>query len=435
MGKTFFAVLERLGESKHLKAVRDGIVAVLPLIIAGSFFLLLGQLPGAEPKKDWSSVDAFLNRSSFTHSAFQWYVLHHSIFLTPYFLTMDVISLYVAFSTAAALAKLYQFDPISNGLMGAGAFLLTMVPKEIGKQGLFLPLKEMGGTGLFLAIFFGIISVEVYRFWRKLHWIKLPETVPSSVLEAFYSMFPFLSLCAGIWVLRDLIGINLQAEFLVVLKPIEVLGDTLTAVILINLIIQLIWFIGVRGEAVVFTIMLPLWLDYLQKNANAVALGHPAPYITAFPFYQWFVWIGGTGSTLGLCFLLLMSRSTTLKSIGKVGIIPSLCNINEPVVFGMPIVLNPTMFIPFVLAPVSAGVLAYLAFQFHLVHRPYLWVPWTLPSPIGAFLACGYDWRAIVLNLVILFAATAIYYPFFKAIEKKCLEAEKKGLTKESVES
>jgi PTS system cellobiose-specific IIC component len=424
VGKTFFAVLSRLSESKHLKAVRDGIIAVLPLIIVGSFFLLAGQLPGAEPKKDWSSVEFFLNRSSFTHSVFHWYVLNHAIFLTPYILTMDVISLYVAFSTAAALAKLYQFDPISNGLMGAGAFLLTLVPQNMGKAGLFLSLKEMGGTGLFLAIVFGIVSVEVYRFWKKIHVFKLPETVPPAVLEAFYSMLPFLSLCTGIWILRDLLGINLQAEFLVVLKPIETLGDTLTAVILINLIIQVIWFMGVRGEAVVFTIMLPLWLVFLQKNANAVAAGHPAPYITAFPFYQWFVWIGGTGTTLGLCFLLLMSRSKTLKSIGKLGIIPSLCNINEPVVFGIPIVLNPILFVPFIIAPVSSGILAYLAFQFHFVHRPYLWVPWTLPSPIGAFLACGYDWRALVLNLVILFVSTAIYFPFFKQIEKKYLEEE-----------
>lgn len=419
--KYLFPFLTKLGEARHLRAIRDGIVAILPLIIAGSFFLLLAQLPGSEPPETWGSVQKFL--SAHGGYLFSWYVAHHDIFLVPYLLTMKIMALYAAFAVSAALAKTYSLDPVTAGLMGIASLLLTVAPQSVNGAWM-LPLAQLGGQGLFLAILLGIASAEVYRVWEGWHLLELPPGVPPSVTRAFSSIVPTMFLVAAIWIVRHLLGIDLQSWILLVMKPIEKLGDTLAAVIVINVVIQLIWFAGIHGVSVMNAVFLSLWMDYLEQNAHAIASGLPAPFITAHPFYQWFVWVGGSGTTLGLSLLLFFSRSKSLKSLGKLALIPSICNINEPIIFGLPIVLNPIMAFPFVAAPVTAGTLAYLAMKIGLVSRPYIWVPWTLPAPIGAFLATGYDWRALVLFAVIFISTTLIYFPFFKQLEKGAMANE-----------
>jgi len=417
--KTLFPVLTRLGENRHLRAIRDGIVAILPLIVTGSFFLLLGQLPGSGPQADWGPVEAWLNQTSFTHAIFQWYVANHGIFLIPYLLTMKLMSLYAVFTISASLAKIYGTDPVSSGLIGVASLLLTLVPVNVEKQGWMLPLSQLGGASLFLAIIIGLLSAEVYRFSESRNFIRLPEGVPPSVARAFSSVIPLAALVTFFWVIRHVLGIDLQSWILVILSPIEKLGDSLIAVILITLVVHLIWLAGIHGVSVMNALFLSLWIYYLDQNAQAVAAGHLAPYVTAHPFYQWFVWVGGSGATLGLAFLLLFSRSKSLKDLGKLSFLPSLCNINEPIIFGLPIMLNPIMAIPFLLAPTVAGVIAYLAFKWNFVNRPFIWVPWTLPAPIGAFLSTGYDWRALVLLGIIVIVTTLIYYPFLKQLERK----------------
>jgi cellobiose PTS system EIIC component len=133
------------------------------------------------------------------------------------------------------------------------------------------------------------------------------------------------------------------------------------------------------------------------------------------------VWIGGSGASLSLVLLMLFSKTPYLKSMGRATLLPGICNINEPVIFGVPIMLNPLLFIPFILGPITIGTLTYYAMQLGLVGKPYILVPWTLPAPIGAYLATGGDWRAIVLVLVNLAIVTAIYYPFLKAYERKLI--------------
>jgi PTS system cellobiose-specific IIC component len=420
--KYLFPLLTRLGEARHLRAIRDGIVAILPLIIAGSFFLLLAQLPGSEPKEQWGAVQAFLNQH--WHAFFQWYVLHHSLFLVPYLLTMKIMALYAAFSISASLAKTYDLDPITAGILGMASLLLTIVPQNLNGEW-FLPLSQLGGQGLFLAIILGLFSAELYRVWEGWHLFDLPAGVPPSVVRAFSSIVPSLFLCAFLWGIRHLLGVDLQSWVLFFLKPIEKLGDTLTAVVVINIVIQLIWFAGIHGVSVMNALFLSLWMDYLAQNAHAMASGLPAPFITAHPFYQWFVWVGGSGTTLGLSFLLLFSKAKSLKSLGKLALVPSLCNINEPIIFGLPIVLNPIMAFPFITAPAVSGAIAYLAMKWSFVQKPYIWVPWTLPSPLGAFLCTGYDWRAVVLFGIIFFVSTMLYFPFFKQLEAHALMLEK----------
>jgi len=412
-----FPVLTRLSESKHLRAMRDGIVAILPLIITGSIFLLFGQLPGAGAPDKWGPVEQWLDRTSATHLIFQWYVVHHAIFLIPYLFTMKLMALYAAFAVSAALAKSYDLDPVSSGLIAMASMLLTVVPVNGA-----IPIEQLGGAGLFLAIVIGLISAEVYRRTEKWNLIKLPDSVPPAVVRAFSSVVPMFGMVTFFWVICHLLGVNLASWITRLMQPIEKLGDSLVAVIVISLVIHLIWLAGIHGVSVMNAIFLPLWMSYLEQNASAAAAGAPLLYVTSHPFYQWFVWIGGSGATIGLCILLLISRKKSLRSLGKLAIVPSLCNINEPIIFGLPIMLNPIMAIPFLLAPTTAGVISYLAMKWNWVHRPYVWVPWTLPGPIGAWLSTGYDWKALILFAINLIVTTLIYYPFFKQLEKKTEE-------------
>ncbi|MEM5769903.1 MAG: PTS transporter subunit EIIC, partial [Bacillota bacterium] len=133
----------------------------------------------------------------------------------------------------------------------------------------------------------------------------------------------------------------------------------------------------------------------------------------------WFVWIGGSGASLSLVLLMLFSKAPYLRSISRVTLLPGICNINEPVVFGVPVMLNPLLFVPFVCAPLIIGTLSYFVMQVGLVTKPFLLVPWTLPAPVGAYLATGGDWRAIILVLVNILIVAALYYPFLKAYERK----------------
>ncbi len=160
----------------------------------------------------------------------------------------------------------------------------------------------------------------------------------------------------------------------------------------------------------------------LDANVAAQAAGQPVPNIAPEPFFQWFVWIGGSGATIGLVLLMLVSKSRYLKDIGKACLIPGICNINEPVIFGAPIMLNPLLIIPFILGPVVCGIISYFAMVLNLVAKPVVLAPWTLPAPIGAYLATGGDWRAIILVLINIAIVTVIYFPFFKAYEKKLIK-------------
>jgi PTS system cellobiose-specific IIC component len=163
----------------------------------------------------------------------------------------------------------------------------------------------------------------------------------------------------------------------------------------------------------------------LIQNMEAAVQGQSVlPHIASQQFYLWFVWQGGSGMTLALAMHLLRARSTQLRGVGRVALIPALCNINEPVIFGVPIVLNPRLVVPFFAAPLMAAITAYVAFHLQLVTRPFLETLWTLPAPIGAFLATGGDWRAIALQLVNLSLGVLIYWPYVRRYDRDLLARE-----------
>lgn len=429
--------MARLAEQRHLRAVRDGIIATLPLIIVASMFLVIGFLPNQLPQ-DWAIA--------------VWIKDHAGDILLPHRVSMFIMTLYAVFGIGYSLAKSYDLDGLSGAIISELAYLLTIVPQvgpeaseaitnlansnvelaeyiEQVPQGWLMPMANLGSAGMFVGIISAIVAVEIYRlFMQKGLTIKMPPQVPESVARSFESLIPtavvmLLFATISMWLKIDLHGIIGK-----LISPLISASDTLPSVMLIVFLDTFFWIFGIHGSSIVGTVARPLWLVLIDQNAQAFAAGEAIPNIAAEPFYQWFIYIGGAGATLGLAILLLFrSKSTYGKTLGKTAIIPAIFNINEPMIFGAPIVLNPILMIPFVVIPMILAVIAWIATRLGLVGRVITIAPWTLPGPIGAFFATG-DIRAAILNIVLIILSVIMYYPFFKMYDNKLYKEEHENL-------
>lgn len=398
-------VMTKLSEQRHLRAVRDGIISTIPLIIVGSFFLIIAFPP-------LPALAALVKP-------------YTANILLPFRLTMGLMALYAAHSIGYHLARSYNLNGVAGGTLALAAFMLTMLPVTVEGQGLAILMENLGGGGMFVAILMAIFAVEVLRFAKeKKITIKMPEGVPDSVARSFEALVPAGIIIPAVWAVRHLAGFDIHHAVAQLFAPLVTAGNTLAGVLAPIILITLLWATGIHGDSVVGTVARPVWLVLLDQNIAAAAAGQPIPNIAPEPFFQWFVWIGGSGATIGLVVLMMRSRSAYLRGVGRAAFLPGVCNINEPVIFGAPVMLNPLLFVPFLLGPLLMGVTAWFAMQFGLVTKPYILVPWTLPAPIGAYLATGGDWRAIVLATVNITIATALYVPFFQAYERKLLQEQ-----------
>ncbi|MDI6601971.1 MAG: PTS sugar transporter subunit IIC [Thermoanaerobacteraceae bacterium] len=409
----FMPPMAALANQRHLRTVRDGIVGTLPLIIVGSFFLIIAS----PPVKSWADAVA----------------PYAGQILIPFRLSVGLMALYATYGIGYSLAKSYDIDPVSGGLLSLAAFIMTNIPQNIKDLGWTLPMGNLGGAGLFVAILMAFFAVEVQRFlYQKNIKITMPEGVPESVARSFEALIPAAVIMIVVWVVRVMLGFDIQKFIMTVFSPLVTAGDTLIGVLVPILLITLLWSAGIHGVSVVGTMARPIWMTLLDANTQAAAAGAAIlPHIAPEPFFQWFVWIGGSGATLSLVILMLFSKSKYLRNLGRVAILPGICNINEPVIFGAPIMLNPILAIPFIVGPIVTGIISYLAMYFNLVARPYILAPWTLPAPIGAYLTTGGDWRAIVLCLINIIITGIIYYPFFKAYERQMLAEEESDVQEE----
>ncbi|MFE4073321.1 PTS sugar transporter subunit IIC [Peribacillus sp. YIM B13477] len=401
--------MAKLSEQKHLRAIRDGVVSALPFIIFGSLFLIIAFPPVA--------ADTALG---------EWSAKHIAEILIPYRLTMFIMTLYITFGIGYSLSQSYKLDPLSGGLLSLAAFLFTIGVEMMDDVGFVMPMTNLGGHGLFVGMLVSIFAVEILRLCKtKNITIKMPDSVPTSVARSFEALIPVSIVLLVMTLITVVFAVDLHSLVNKAVAPLISAGDTLPGVLIPVFLITFFWSFGIHGVSVVGAVARPVWEVYLGNNSAAVAAGKAIPHIAPETFFQWFIWIGGSGATLGLVIaMLLTAKSSYSKAMGKATIVPSIFNINEPVIFGMPIVLNPVLIIPFIITPLIGATLAYIATSIGLVNPTYVMVPWTLPAPIGAYLSTGGDWRAIVLVMVNLTISVLIYLPFFKMYDKKLLAQE-----------
>ena len=443
--------LERASKQRHVLALRDGMIASVPVILVGSVFLLLGAQSDIITTYFGGQVSWLPNLAD--TAVGKWYLQNTALFYMPYRLTMGLLGLYVAFTIAYSLAVQYGMKPITQGLGAVAALLLTGHVEKVafGAEGASqwtILMRPLGPEGLFPAIILGVAMVEISRLCGCAPRSAAPapstpakaqtppaapaaasadekedveeevaNAIPPSVLDAFRSFLPMLILVSLVWLISHVGQVDINAVFMKVVSPLNSLGDSLPAVLLANFFMHLFTVAGVHGISVINAVMLPLWQSFVVENAEAQAAGLSLPHVTAFPFYQWFVWIGGAGVTLPPT-LMMFTMGPRWRKLGKIAIVPALFNINEPFLFGVPIVANPLLAIPCVLAPLVCGFIAWVTISGGLVSPPFIEVPWVLPCFLGAPLSTQ-DWRSLVLLAVNFVVAGAIWYPFLRAYAKK----------------
>lgn len=436
MWKKILDLLEKASKQHHVVALRDGMIGSVPIILVGSCFLLLAS-QGEVLKSYFSGTVSWL--PNLEASGFNaWYASHVPGLLIPYRFTMGLLGLYIAFTVAHCLARQYELPPLPQALGAVAALLVAGTPARVAlpeghplyaESATFwvIPQKSLGAEGIFLGIFLAIFMVETSRLFLKPSKARAqPEqqgSVPQSVTDAFASFLPMLLVILVVDVVVHGLGFDLQGTIVHASSFLAKLGDTLGCVLAVNLLLHLFGVAGVHGISVINAVMLPIWQQFLAHNADLHAAGQPLEYVTAYPFWQWFIWIGGAGVTLSPTLLLLTMKHPHLRNIGKISLVPAFFNVNEPFLFGVPVVANPILAIPFVLAPLACGTLAFLALSLGLVGKPFLEAPWVLPSFVGAALSCQ-DFRASLLVLVNCAMSGAIWYPFLKAYERRLFEGQ-----------
>ncbi|EEL62614.1 PTS system, cellobiose-specific IIC component [Bacillus thuringiensis serovar andalousiensis] len=416
MEKYIVPVAGKIGSQRHLAAIRDGFIAVMPLILVGSMAILVNGLP----------IPAF---QDFMKDLFgeTWKQIGGGMWTGSF----GVLALMVAVTTSYNLAKSYGVDGLSAGLISFGALIIftPTTPKEGG-----LSFLWTGAQGLFVSLIVAIFVTEAFRFFVQRNFtIKMPEGVPPAVMKSFAALVPafvILTLVASIQLAVKLSGTSVHEFIFNTLQvPLQGLVGTLPSAIVIALLLHLLWFFGLHGPNIVGGIIEPLYLPALEKNISLFQSGTSAfevPNIVTKPFFDTFVYLGGSGATLAfLVVILIIAKSAQLRGVSRLSLGPSAFNINEPVIFGTPIVLNPILFIPFILTPVILVITSYTAIYFGWVPKTVAMVPWNVPPIISGYLVTGGHISGAILQIFNFILAMIIYFPFVVACDRSVIRTEK----------
>lgn len=408
----------KMSNQRHMRAIRQGIVATLPLTIVGSFFVILLNLP-------------ITGYAEFIEP-------YKAIVDVPFRFTVGILALYATYGMGAALAKSYDLDEVGGGLLATVGFLIsTVVPVQVVEpvegviaSGRYLNIASLSSSSLFGAIVASIISIEIYRIMKeKKITIKMPEGVPPEVSNSFAALLPALVIILLFWILRHFLNFDISALLSKLLMPLKdvLAGNSLIGGLITVFLITFFWALGIHGPAIMGPVIRPIWDVSIAENMTEFTNGVAAsnlPNIFTEQFLQWFVWIGGAGTTLALVLLFLTSKSKYLKSLGRLSLLPGLFNINEPIIFGAPIVMNPVLAIPFILAPLVLTTLSYFLTITGIIPLMMARLPFTMPSPVAAVMSTNWNLMAGVLVIINFVIALVIYYPFFKMFEKQQLSKE-----------
>ncbi|GAC1399969.1 MAG: PTS cellobiose transporter subunit IIC [Vulcanimicrobiaceae bacterium] len=292
--------------------------------------------------------------------------------------------------------------PRPLGLVVASAAFALALPYQRATSFVAVA-KALGSSGLFLAIGIALVSIASLAFARRRLGSRTGSFVGAAVV---------LGVAAALLAR----GVSLTAGLTALIAPLGHLGDSLAALLIITLVETLLWTIGIHGPALLAAVVLPVYIDLQVQNTEALAHGDPLPHIVTVSMFL-FVFPGGAGATFPLVLLLLRSRIKRIRRIALATLLPSVANANEPLMFGLPLVLNPMLGVPFVVTPLVLAVVSYEAMWFGLVARPAYYIPSTVPLPLGAFLATK-DWRSVLLMIVNIAIGLAIYAPFVAAYER-----------------
>lgn len=422
-------IATKIGNQRHIKAISDALVITIPLTIIGSISLLI-----ASPPVDPTMMKPTNFFFKMMLAWYEWAVANNATIMIPFQMTMGIMALFVAVAVAYFLAREYrqdypEIDPLSSAIISGVVFLMLAAPAQEGA----IPVRFLDAKGFFTAMIVGAFTVEITRLLVKNNIrIKMPEGVPPAVSASFSSLIPMI-VNIGLFFGLNLIsisvgGVSIPQLIINILTPVLNGTDSVWFVVIMMFISHILWTVGIHGGSVTGSITSAVYTSNLAANAAAKAAGESLPYVMTAPLSVYIVVMGGAGATLGLMFMMLRSRSKQLRTVARVGLLPGLFGINEPILFGTPMILNPIMAIPLVITPLVNAFLGFYATKWGLVGRAFIGVPWTTPPFIGLPLATM-DFRAFFLVVFVLIIDMIIYYPFFKMYEKTLVEREEMEIT------
>ena len=412
MEKKFVPVAGRIGSQRHLVAIRDGFVSIMPLILAGSTALLL------------------------KNTLFTW--IKPLAVLIPicdqvWWGSLAIMTLLVIFSTGFSLAKSYGQDGLAAGLIAVGSYFATL-PQSHGDAGWgYIHWSYLQATGLFTGLLVAIIATEIFvRLMKRNITIKMPEEVPPSVGRAFAAVIPGMvtMFTFGIvFLIIDKLGqVSLyDLIYNTIQKPLQGFSQGVGSAMVMAMLINLFWFFGIHGANIFDPVMNALYLPALTENAAAIEAGQAAPNVITRVFFDSYVHLGGSGATLALIIAIMLAAKhrKDYREVAKLSAPSGIFQINEPMMFGIPIVLNPILFIPFLITPGILTLIAYIGTAIGFAPPTYIAIPWTTPPIIGAFLSTGANVasiKAAILAAINLVVAVLIYLPFVKLADKQKLQ-------------
>ncbi len=398
LSRRFVPVLTALSENTYLSAIRAGMVAVVPLTIIGGLFMIVAFLPVA----GWDKLVA----------------PYLQLLQVPVTATFGLLAAFACFAIGYDLGKRLKQEAIVSAAMATTVFLMM----AIKLSDLTLSMDSLGSKGLFTAILVALITVRVQKFFTDRNLvIKLPASVPAIVYESFLSLTPLVFLVVVFWVIRFVLGVDIDQLVQAAFKPLVFALNTLPGILVYAFAVTLLWSVGINGDNALDAIVAPIFLQFLAANVAATTAGQPLPFVTANGFFTTFVNVGGTGATIALALVLLNSKEPGFRKVSRLSLPTQIFQINEPIFFGIPIVLNPIFMLPYVLNALLLTAGTYLLMDWQLIQKPFVNVPWTTPPIIGHYLVTGGDWRAAVWGVVSIGIAMAVYYPFAKIAERQRL--------------
>uniref|UniRef100_UPI00403F3128 PTS sugar transporter subunit IIC n=1 Tax=Candidatus Enterococcus willemsii TaxID=1857215 RepID=UPI00403F3128 len=411
----------KLGNQRHLKAISNGMMFGLPFIVIGSFFLIVAN-PSINMEQYNPETANFFMKFLATWKEFS--VANYDVITAPYNLTMGLIGLISAFGIAYSLANEYKLNAAMNGMIATVVYAMVCTPVVEGK----IDLNYLGTNGLFVAIIIGLLVVEICR-WFEVKKIKitLPESVPPMVVVFINTLIPLLVNIVIFYGINILFLATTKQIFpeaiMQVLTPATDIAGSLGGFLLIVTLGNILWLFGINGSSIIFPIVFTLGITQTGFNAEQLANNETMTHVMNLQMFRISV-MGGAGATLGLVILMMTSKVREYRTIGKLSIIPGICSINEPVIFGLPIVFNPILAIPFLVTPVVNLLLTYFAQKFGWIGLGFIIDPSFTPFFAQAYLS-SMDWRNIIFTLGLVIVSMIIYYPFFKVMEKNRLSQGK----------
>lgn len=408
----------KIGGNKILKAISTAFNLIMPLIILGAIFTLLSTL----------SIDAYQKFLSDTGIG--------TVLALVGTFTTDMLAIYVTFSAAYAFVRNEGMngDAVPAGLLSILAFfimtpLANMVVNDAPTK--FISFDYLGSKGLFTALIVGILVGFIYTFVVKKGWvIKMPEGVPPTVAKSFSALIPGFVITTVFLMINGVFFATTAMTFSewfygLIASPLSALSGSLVTYMLLTLLASIFWFFGIHGGQVTLPFSMMLFMQAGVENQTAFASGTQMQNIITVSFL-FLLMLGGIGNTLGLSIDMLFAKSNRYKTLGKLAILPSCCSINEPIVFGLPLILNPIMALPYFLIPQINILIAYFAMKSGLVSLPRIAMGATgTPVLLDGWLICGVS--GIILEIVLVAVSAVLYYPFFKMQDNIALKEEDAG--------